>query len=138
MEAIFGVIVGFIAVVIILFIVRPRMICTKVDKEGDGKPEYKINYKRAAIAVFVLALLSGGVILGLYFKNKKKKLRRTYLKTKNYFPIINCINIVRLSLFFSRNNSGDFFYCPLFQRFDNTYVSLYFYFHWHVCFNWVF
>ena len=70
----FYVIVGFIAVVIILFIVRPRMICTKVDKEGEGKPEYKINYKRAAIAVFVLALISGGVILGLYFKNKKKNM----------------------------------------------------------------
>ena len=71
---IFYVIVGFVAAVILLFVVRPKMICIKVEKEGDEKPEYKISYKRAGLAIFVLALLAGGVILGLYFKNKKKNM----------------------------------------------------------------
>ena len=88
----------------------------------------------------VLGVTIGFALIGFFddYLKIKKKAQTDLPQNKNYFPIINCINIVSLSLLFSRNNSGDFFYCPLFQRFDNTYVSLYFYFHWHVCFNWVF
>ena len=71
---IFYVVIGFIAIVIILLFIRPRFITIKVEKEGDEKPEYKLSYKRASIAIFVLALVAGAIIFGLYFKNRKKNM----------------------------------------------------------------
>ena len=68
---IFYVIIGFVAITILLLVVRPKFITVKIEKD-DGKTVHKLSYKRAGITIAVLALIAGGAIFALYLKNKKK------------------------------------------------------------------